>query len=74
MEYSEQELIGMVKIIRNWTGHFEIVTKKDGYHYAIMGYSPTDVPVFVGPCVTEQALIRVGYSQLFDLMYKFVSE
>lgn len=67
------ELKEMVRIIRNWTGCFEIITRADGHRYGIMGYTPTGNPVYVGPSFCEEGLVRLGYKKLYNQMWMKVN-
>jgi len=69
---STEELKEMVRVIKNCTGCFKIVTRKDGYRYAIMGYSAlNNQPVYVGPCISDRALIWLGYDKLYNQIWRY---
>lgn len=64
----------MLRIIKLWAGCFKVTTRKDGYRYAIMGYHAGSGPVYVGPGKTEEALIQMGYTRLYERLWYMVNE
>ena len=60
----------MIRIIMNWTGHFDIEQdKSDQLFYAVIGYAARKVPVYIGPADNREALIQMGYTKLYNQMW-----